>query len=214
MSELKQSTQIFRQWIITNLIGFCASIPFGFGMNWLLNKTFIQLQSNKVLYIILIYGFVGIIIGIAQWVILKQYLPKISTMWILSNALALPLGVYTFLVVGINTSNILFPYFGDVIAVGILAAIASGLGGAIAGLTQWCLLKKWIVHRHFAIIWIFSSLVSCVLAAFISVTISVLINVSHFPWNWIELAIASAILYSVITGRVLYWFLLHRENPA
>ena len=39
-------------------------------------------------------------------------------MWILSNALALPLGVYTFLVVGINTSNILFPYFGDVIAVG------------------------------------------------------------------------------------------------
>ncbi|WP_153009511.1 hypothetical protein [Mastigocoleus testarum] len=183
-------------------------------MNWLLNRTFIQLQSNKILYIILIYGFVGIIIGIAQWVILKQYLPKISTMWILSNALALPLGVYTFLVVGKNTSNILFPYFGDVIAVGILAAIASGLGGAIAGLTQWFLLKKWIVHRHFAIIWILSSLISCVLAAFIGITISVLLHFSYFPWNWIELAIASAILYSVITGRVLYWFLLHRENPA
>lgn len=206
--------KIFQQWIIANLIGFCASIPSGFGMNWLLNRVFIQLQSNKILYIILVYGFIGIIIGIAQWVILRKYFPKISTLWILSNALAFPLSVYTFFIIGINISNILFPLFGDVIAVSILAAIASGFGGAIAGLIQWLLLKKSIVHRHFAITWISSSLISSVLAGFISVAISVLIHFSYFPWNWIELAITSAILYSVITGRVLYWFLLNADNQT
>lgn len=216
MSQLnlsKKNKQIFWQWILANLVAFCVSIPSGFGMNWLLSLAFVQVQSNQILYIIFVYGFIGIIVGIGQWLILKQYFPKISSLWILSNGLAFPLSIYTFLIVGKNTSNILFPFFGDVVAVGILAAIASGLGGATAGLIQWSLLKKWILHQHFAIIWILSSLISCMLAGFISVTISVLINLYYFPWNWIELAVTSAILYSAITGRVLYWFLLHSDHP-
>lgn len=214
MSKFNQYQKIIWQWIIANLVGFGGSIPFGFAMVWFLSIVFGLSQLDNLLYIIFVYGFIGVIIGIAQWLMLKQYFPRISSLWILSNALTLPVDIYTFLFVGRSISNILFPLFGDVMAVSILAGIAGGFGGAIAGIIQWLLLKKWIIHRHFAITWIFSSLIVCALAGFISVAISVLINLYHFPWNWIELALTFAILYSVITGRVLYWFLIHAENHA
>lgn len=214
MSKFNQYQKIIWQWIFVNLVGFCASIPLGFSTTWLLGRVFDWSSSDNILYIIFVYGFIGIIIGIAQWFMLRKYFPRISTLWILSNALTLPISIYTFLLVGRSISNILFPLFGDVMAVSILAAITGGLGGAIAGLIQWLLLKKWIVHRHFPIIWILCSLISCALAGFISVAISVLINLYHFPLNWIELAVTFAILYSAITGRVLYWFLIRAENHA
>ena len=214
MSNLNQSKKIIWRWIIANLVGFCASVPFGFAAIWFLSLAFGWSQLDSILYIIFVYGFIGVIIGIAQWLNLKQYFSKISHLWILSNALALPLSIYTFLLVGRNLSNILFPLFGDVIALGILAAIAGGLGGITCGVIQLLVLKKWIFHRHFAITWIFTSFIICIFASFISVVISMLINLPNFPWNWIELAITFAILYSATTGRVLYWFLLHTKHPT
>ena len=209
MSNLNQSKKIIWRWIIANLVGFCASVPFGFAMIWFLSVAFGWSQLNSILYIIFVYGFMGAIIGIAQWLSVKQYFPKISSLWILSNALALPLSTYTFLVVGRNLSNILFPLFDDVVAVGILAAIAGGLGGLTCGVIQLLILKKCIVHPHFAVTWIFTSFIICILASFISVVVSMLINIPNFPWNWMELAITFAVLYSATTGRVLYWFLVN-----
>lgn len=162
----RQNDKIFRmQWIIANTM----SSFFGFFI-WLIFKLWIDntIKSDldywlKSTAYVISFASIGIIIGLAQWLLLIKNIPTISWLWILGNIPGLCLGIIsTFLACFFTvlfTYNF-FPGASGLAQLFLTGSIGGAIGGAIGGIITG-IIQHILIVNNFSVnrLWIIASTV-------------------------------------------------------
>ncbi len=189
------------KWLLVNAVGFSVGLAFG------------EIVTETIGFAVgfLVIGAVtGMIIGAAQWSILRNYLQQQTGRWWISTSIfGFALG---------ELIGFLIDWVIDVATLGVGGAIALGaITGMAVGTSQLYVLSK---HLHKAWWWIPSSTIGGIVAtiAGFAIGVSVISGFSSFvgriPAEVIADAVGGAVagaLYGTITGITL-WKLLQRPR--
>ncbi|WP_375515075.1 hypothetical protein [uncultured Nostoc sp.] len=135
----------------------------------------------------------GLIIGVAQWLVLRHYIPD-ARWWILASFLGLFLRTFV-------------PYYGATIGSFGYNVINNSITFTLLGVAQWLVLRH---HTQYAAWWIPVSTVSGVMSAAVSLTVTAFLgNVSSLHYviknvlfNGVSWAASAAVI-----GIMLAWLL-------
>ncbi len=143
---------------------------------------------------------IGLPIGFAQWVVLRQVAP-ISSLWILTISIALPSGL---LVLNSPALSEIWGFLGDDESVLALSVGYFAIGFLI-GLVQWLLLR---VHFAKSSVWLLSSALGLGLGT------SLVIATGLIYYSGIISISLVVLTYAFTTGAVISWMQVSGRNSG
>ncbi|MDQ0194169.1 hypothetical protein [Paenibacillus wynnii] len=165
------------KWMLT-FFGF----PLGGLISYLIVGSVMDVRSSALSGLI-----VGLVVGAAQWFVLRKAIP-LSYWWILNSGVGVALGLYLGTVIigtGIDSSELI---------------LRGGITGFCLGMMQWFLLKQ---HVRFSGVWIIAIPIFWALGWF--TTKEVGIDLSK---GWAVFGASGAIVFTILTYLVLRY--IHR----
>ncbi len=182
--EPRDAWSLLVRWTFVNSVGWAAGLAGGMALNLVAAK-FPWLDEDRFLaYAILIS--LGLTLGIAQWVVLRRYLPR-PARWVAATLIGYLLCLI--LIVGSNLARLG--------GVGILNnVLLLGLFGTAIGTCQW-----WVLRRHYrqAGLWVLASAVGFLCFMWI------IINPAHSPGELVVRGALIGALAAAVPGAVLVW---------
>lgn len=159
--------------------------------------------------------FTGLFIGIAQWLVLRQYIPK-AFWWIVVSALG-----WTFGLLLLSSEVTLDPFFQFIQFLSTLGAwsvfwislVGQPIVLAIFGAAQFPILRQFFHKAHW---WILVSALGGALAGAGSSTIAYILQPGLLPAPFLTaLSYGSGWLgYGIVTGICLQWLLRHQPRQG
>jgi hypothetical protein len=130
----------------------------------------------------------GAVIGIAQWLVLRQFLSS-GVFWILASGIGLAAGLGLGLaVLGARTDT-------------VTLLLRAALTGAVIGLLQWLLLRQEFAMAGW---WILAMTIFWVLGW--AITRAVGVDLSK---GWAVFGISGAIVFAALSGILVVWLIRH-----
>ena len=143
------------RWVLANAIGEVVGLGtaavVGVGLAWTIEKTMGAFGSLAMAGVMILVGTLeGIVVGIAQWLVLRRPIQNMSwRVWVLATAIgafvAWTLGMIPSTLMATNTAAAAAaappPEMSDVVMYG-LAALMGAVLGPILGLPQWLVLRR------------------------------------------------------------------------
>ncbi|MUG93293.1 hypothetical protein F7734_12985 [Scytonema sp. UIC 10036] len=186
MSNPQFNVQFWSQWVIVNATSFCASC-----------------------------FLTPIVLGVAQWFVLRRQIARISAWWILTSFVGFFVtGLVSFyLFFGSSFSYFCIRYADTNVCWVVTYTIGGAMGGAITGTHQWLLLRRHISLPGLWIVWIITSTLGWALGGALSSAVhwKLLDTNSNFG-ALVIFGIIFGAVSGAITGGVLVW-LLQRFSP-
>ncbi len=178
-------------WVLANTIGAVAFIPASLYMLIVANiSNTIQSWTVAIVAMSLGGAVVGAVIGLAQWLVLRTYLPR-SRWWLLATSLGMAVGILLAVIAVVSRG---WHYWS--LSVGLGQGIAGFIyaGYAVAGFAQWLVLRRQVPK---SILWALANLMIAFTSAFL---------VTGFGDIFFGI-FASFSISSAITGAFLVWLL-------
>ncbi len=179
-------------WVLANTIGAVAFLPVGLYMLIVANISF-TFQSWTIAMIGMSLGgaVLGAVIGLAQWLVIRKHLPR-SRWWLLATSLGMAVGMFLAVVAVISRG-----WHSWSLSVGLGQGIAGFIyvGYAVAGFTQWLVLRRQVAKSS---LWLLANLIIALTCACLLLTGFGDIFFGVF---------ASFVISGAITGAVLVWLL-------
>lgn len=186
MSNQQTDDNFWIEWVLVNAASFCVCFA--------LISLFIT----------------PILPGLAQWLILKKQINRLSRWWMLTNLVGVfVVAIVFFYLLNYNLSSFCTKYVDSSACWVISYTICSAIGGAITGAYQWLLLRRHILLPNLWIIWTITSALGWTISGALSSTISW--NMSVIASNLVLALVSFGIIFGtvngIITGIVLVWLL-------
>lgn len=148
----------------------------------------------------------GFVVGVAQWLVLRRYLPY-AGWWILVSAFGWILGTVTSIMTREITAPIIefFELISEVQGVFWLNVVNGTVYGAVLGVTQWLVLRR---HTQRAGWWVFASAIGGAVNGGVGAVCAAAI-----PFGGAALPYGAGWAGAgAVTGIVLVWLLHHIQN--
>ncbi|WP_148662607.1 hypothetical protein [Scytonema hofmannii] len=179
--------------------------------------------NSRVTIVYLTFAVPGTLIGLAQWLVIRKKVPRMSPWWILTNIPGLYVGMmisYLGFFVGImifayekDLSNVK-PFASGSVIGGVGGAVGGAMGGIITGIAQSLVLARKVLLTRFWIVWILTSIVAWVISwsigwalAFVNSSRNASVGIDSEVVFWAIFGVISGFLNGAVTGKVLVWAL-------
>jgi len=154
-AQARWDWNLWFRWVLANAIGEVVGLGtaavVGVGLAWTIEKTMGAFGSLAMAGVMILVGTLeGIVVGIAQWLVLRRPIQNMSwRVWVLATAIgafvAWTLGMIPSTLMATNTAAAAAaappPEMSDVVMYG-LAALMGAVLGPILGLPQWLVLRR------------------------------------------------------------------------
>jgi len=152
-AQVRWDWNLWFRWVLANaigeVVGLGASAVVGVGLAWTIEKTMGAFGSLAMAGVMILVGTLeGIVVGIAQWLVLRRPIQNMSwRAWVLATAI----GAFVAWTLGMIPSTLMAtnadaaaappPEMSNVVMHG-LAALMGAVLGPILGLPQWLVLRR------------------------------------------------------------------------
>jgi hypothetical protein len=207
----RSNLQIFwLQWIAAN--------TFSLGIGFLLIKFIVKSQFEESLGFsspdLLTCIIVAVLMGISQWLVLKNRISRFHHLWIVTSVVGLPICAYlVYILQGLTFLVLLrtpLSFMQEVKLISINALKGGFIGGLFIGIAQFLVFEKWkswiLVN---GIAWSFAWAVALAISKIVKALLYIKFNIADLSMP-IELMMFGSILgfiSSLFTGTYLVWLL-------
>lgn len=189
MSNQQTNDNFWTLWVLANTASFCLC------------------------FVMISLLITPVIPGVAQWLILKKQITRLSRWWILTNFVGIfVMGIVFYYLLFSNLSPFCIKYVDTSVCWIVSCTICSAIGGAITGTYQWLLLRRHILLPSLWIVWTITSTFTWAVSAALSSTISwnMLVIANNLVGALASFGVFGTVFGAVngfLTGIVLVWLL-------